>query len=135
MMGTLIALAGCASQPGVFLRSCRISETSAVVFWMSGMCLPSRAASATQALRAAVGAGGRRSGHLRGVHDSGVISLFGVVDVHARALELAVEAALDADRLTIVGRLRAVAAARRALGSGSVERRRRQAGRGERHKW
>ena len=35
---TLIALAGCASQPGVFLRSCRISETSAVVFWSAGMC-------------------------------------------------------------------------------------------------
>ena len=55
-----------------------------------------------QALRAAVGAGGRLSGHLCGVHESGV-SLFGVVDVHARALELAVEAALHAGRLTIGG--------------------------------
>jgi len=46
-MGTLIALAGCASQPGVFLTSWRISVTSAVLFLMSGMCVPSRAASAT----------------------------------------------------------------------------------------
>ena len=39
------------------------------------------------------------------------------------------EAALDADRLTIVGDV----GGRRALGSGSVERRRRQASRSERH--
>ena len=85
-----------------------------------------------QALRGAVGAGGRRSGHVRGVHHNGVAS-FGVVDADARARELAVESALDAGSLAIIGRLRAVAAARRALGSGSVVRRRRQAVRGERH--
>ena len=34
MMGTLTALAGCASQPGVFLTSWRISKRSAVVLWM-----------------------------------------------------------------------------------------------------
>ena len=124
MMGTLIALAGCASQPGVFLTSWRISVTSAVLFWMSGMCVPSR--DVQQAPRGAVGAGGRRSGHVRGVHHNGVAS-FGVVDADARARELAVESALDAGSLAIIGRLRAVAAARRALGSGSVVRRRRQA--------
>ena len=47
MMGTLIALACCASPPGVFLINWRTSVTSAVLFWMSGMCEPSRAASAT----------------------------------------------------------------------------------------
>jgi len=69
---------------------------------------------------------------VRGVHHNGVAS-FGVVDADARARELAVESALDAGSLAIIGRLRAVAAARRALGSGSVVRRRRQAVRGERH--
>ena len=69
-----------------------------------------------QALRGAVGAGGRRSGHVRGVHHNGV-AFFGVVVVDARARELAVEAALHAESLAIIGLLRAVAAADSAGGA------------------
>jgi len=64
-----------------------------------------------QAPRGAVGAGGRRSGHVRGVHHNGVAS-FGVVDADARARELAVEAALHAESLAIIGLLRRCAPSR-----------------------
>ena len=135
--GTLIALAGCASQAAWCLldKLAYLGDERRLVLDVRDVrAVARRERDVQQAPRGAVGAGGRRSGHVRGVHHNGVAS-FGVVDADARARELAVEAALHAESLAIIDRplVRAVAAAHRALGSGSVERRRRQGGRGERH--